>query len=115
MSPFCFTIFGIFRIIYKRIKIGKVIQMAKHEFGIMHIAPKFGERYDTYEPQKYDCIFVEDDDILPILEQLQEIDFYWHTLDVSGKGLAYYGVTLISPEASKAFLSKIENMVSLLA
>lgn len=91
------------------------MQMAKHEFGVMDIAPRLGERYDTYEPQKYDCILVEDDDILPILEQLQEIDFYWHTLDVSEKGLAYYGVTLISPEASKRFLAKIDNMAVLSA
>ncbi|MBE5972711.1 MAG: hypothetical protein E7246_09380 [Lachnoclostridium sp.] len=34
--------------------------MAKHEFGIMQNAPKPGERYDEYEPQKYLCISVDD-------------------------------------------------------
>lgn len=88
--------------------------MAKHEFGIMETAPVKGKRYDTYEPQTYHCISVEDDDMLEILEPLQEIDFYWHTIDIPQKGLAYYGVTLIAPQAAKAFVAKIEHMERLL-
>ena len=35
--------------------------MPKHEFGIMQKEPSFYEHYDTYEPQKYNCIAVDDD------------------------------------------------------
>ena len=34
--------------------------MPKHEFGIMQKEPSFYEHYDTYEPQKYNCIVVVD-------------------------------------------------------
>lgn len=35
--------------------------MAKHEFGIMKTEPGIKERFDTYEPQKYNCIAIHDD------------------------------------------------------
>lgn len=44
--------------------------MAKHEFGIMNVNPKPNKRYDSYEPEKYDCISVHDDYIGPLLEKL---------------------------------------------
>jgi len=72
----------------------------KHEFGIMEKAPLSGVRYDAYEPWKYNCIEVHDDDLMELAPQYNRIDMYWHTLDVPGKGLAYYGVTLIPPEAA---------------
>lgn len=71
--------------------------MPKHEFGIMQSHPISGKRYDDYEPQKYDCISIDDAYIEPLLSQLAEINMYWHTLDVRGRGLAYCGVTLIPP------------------
>lgn len=73
--------------------------MAKHEFGIMQCKPKSEERFDEYEPEKYDCIVVDDDFIEPILMELESIEFYWHSLDIKGKGLAYCGITLIPPES----------------
>ena len=33
--------------------------MAKHEFGIMMNTPRQSERYDEYEPWKYECISVD--------------------------------------------------------
>lgn len=83
--------------------------MAKHEFGIMDVTPLYGERYDTYEPDKYNCISVHDDYIENILIELSGIDFYWHTLDVPGKGLAYCGITLIPPKSFKQFIDVINN------
>ena len=50
--------------------------MAKHEFGIMPKAPRYGERYDRYEPEKYACISVDDDYVAAIAERLTAIDFY---------------------------------------
>lgn len=73
-----------------------------HAFGIMDKAPLPGMRFDEYKPWKYDCVEVHDDDLMELAEQYNEVDMYWHTLDVPGKGLAYYGVTLIPPAAAGA-------------
>ncbi len=56
--------------------------MAKHEFGIMMNTPRQSERYDEYEPWKYECISVDDKDLEGVVERLSSIDFYWHTLSV---------------------------------
>jgi hypothetical protein len=87
--------------------------MSYHEFGIMQISPQHGKRYDEYEPHKYDCISVNDDYIENILEKLRDIDCYWHTFDVSGKGLAYSGITLIPTSSMQKFISVIENIPEL--
>ncbi len=87
--------------------------MAKHEFGIMQTAPSQGERYDEYEPEKYNCICVDDDYLEDIVENFNHTDFYWHTPDVKGKGLAYCGVTLIPPCSIKAFTDVIKDVSAL--
>ncbi len=73
--------------------------MAKHEFGIMTDGPVQGVRYDSYEPWKYNCISIHDDYIEPLLPELDKIDFFWHSIDNPGKGLAYCGITLIPPSS----------------
>lgn len=78
--------------------------VARHEFGIMPKEPLAKERFDTYEPQKYNCIAVDDDFIEPIMIDLQDVDCYWHTLQKPGKGFAYCGITLIPPQSMIAFL-----------
>lgn len=83
--------------------------MAKHEFGIMNVSPKLNKRYDSYEPEKYDCISVHDDYIEPLLEKLAYIECYWHTLDRLEKGLAYYGITLIPPSSMEQFIDCLEK------
>ena len=87
--------------------------MAKHEFGIMQDAPVMGKRYDEYEPQKYNCISVDDAYLEDIVADFNHIDFYWHTLGVKGKRLAYCGVTLIPPSSIKAFVDVIEGVYGL--
>ncbi|ACV64141.1 conserved hypothetical protein [Desulfofarcimen acetoxidans DSM 771] len=77
--------------------------MPKHEFGIMQKYPTDKDRFDTYEPQKYNCIVVDDDLIEPILTDLAGVDCYWHTLQRPEKGLAYCGITLIPPKSMDAF------------
>ncbi len=72
-----------------------------HEFGIMPRTPQKGERYDEYEPKKYRCISVNGERIDEILQKLEEIEFFWHTIDVRGMGIAYCGITLISPQSAK--------------
>ena len=84
--------------------------MAKHEFGIMQNPPEEHKRYDEYEPEKYSCISVDDDYIEKIDANLNNIDFYWHTLDIKGKGLAYCGVTLIPPTSMESFINVIKEV-----
>jgi len=83
--------------------------LARHEFGIMQTAPENGRRYDEYEPERYNCISVNDDYIEGIVAKFDDTDFFWHTLDVPGKGLAYVGVTLIPPTSMPAFISVIDG------
>ena len=87
--------------------------MANHEFGIMQNAPELGKWYDEYEPQKYNCISINDDYLENIVANFDNIDFYWHTLDVKGKGLAYCGVTLIPPCSIKEFVNVIKDIPEL--
>ena len=83
--------------------------MAKHGFGIMEIPPEKGRRYDEYEPQKYNCISVNDDYLEDIIAEFDHIDFYWHTTDIKSKGICYVGITLIPPEALAAFSDVIKE------
>ncbi len=83
--------------------------MSYHDFGIMQTAPEHGKRYDDYEPEKYNCISVNDNYMESVVNDLNNIDFYWHTLDVSRKGLAYCGITLIPPSSMEKFISAIAN------
>jgi len=83
--------------------------MPKHEFGLMPDTPKPKARYDEYEPEKYACIVVDDELIEPILPDLQAVDCFWHTRAVPGKGLAYYGVTLIPPSSTDALLAVLHG------
>lgn len=77
--------------------------MLAHEFGIMQETP--GKRdYIGYEPEKYGCISVHDDYILPIFPRLKELKCYWHSLDRPEFGPAYYGITLIPPESLDGFI-----------
>lgn len=87
--------------------------MAKHEFGIMKGDPVKGRRYDDYEPQKYDCISVEDEYIERIGSDLTTLKCYAHTLDAPIDGLAYYGITLIPPDSIKQFISLIESQAEM--
>jgi hypothetical protein len=96
--------------------------MPKHDFGIMQEDPSYKERFDIYEPQKYNCIEVDDDFIEPILMDLQGLNCYWHTLQKEGKGLAYCGITLIPPKSIDEFINILsfqnkvnkENYISLI-
>ena len=85
--------------------------MAKHEFGIMERAPSPGERYDTYEPERYGCISVPDEDLEGLFADLR-INVYWHTLDRPEKGLAYCGITL-PPDAVPSILADIDGVEKL--
>ena len=77
--------------------------MAKHEFGIMPNTPG-SERYDSYEPEKYDMVSIDDEYIEEILKEFDDISCYWHTLNRPEKNLAYCGITLIPPKSQQSFI-----------
>ncbi len=83
--------------------------MAKHHFGIMNNDPVQGKRFDEFEPEKYNCITVDDDYIEDILLRFRMVDSYSHTLDIPIQGLEYCGITLIPPSSHKQFISVIED------
>ncbi len=82
-----------------------VNRMANHEFGIMETVPKESQRFDKYEPQKYEHIKINDGFIEPLLPEFQSIPCFWHTLKRPEMNLAYSGITLIPPESIDAFIS----------
>ena len=79
--------------------------MAKHEFGRMPAPPAADKRYDEYEPWHYRCIALEDEAVERLDLCWQTLPCYWHTRTVSGKGLAYCGITLIPPESLEQALA----------
>ena len=86
-----------------------VMNMAKHEFGIMDIAPTWEQEFDNYEPGKYHCISVEDEDIAPLLKEFSEIPCYWHSLKREKKGLAYCGISILPPQSLEKFISIMDD------
>ena len=74
--------------------------MCAHDFGILPQVDPQRDYGDSYEPQRYECIKVEDDLLLEVAERLQEkLETYWHTMSRPAHGLAWYGVTLIPPRS----------------
>lgn len=83
--------------------------MAKHEFGIMDIAPNLEQEYNDYEPDKYHCVSVIDEDIVPFLKEFSTIPCYWSSLKQEKRGLAYCGITIIPPNSLEKFISIIDG------
>lgn len=80
------------------------IAMAYHEFGIMEYSPKKYQRFDEYEPKKFELVKINDDFIEPLLQSFDGIRCYWHTLECPEINLAYCGITLIPPKSINTFI-----------
>ena len=83
--------------------------MAYHEFGIMVTPPKPGVWYSQYEPEKYNCVTIDDEYIEPLWavgapEEVTSAHTYFQTLSQPGCGLDYTGITLIPPESLAPFI-----------
>lgn len=78
-----------------------------HEFGILEDLDKQKE-YIDYEPQKYNCISVDDDIINSLYLHLSIMKTYYHSFNRQEYGLAYCGITIIPPES----LSKFYDVVT---
>lgn len=74
--------------------------MAKHDFGIINIFEE-NKWYNSYEPEKYNCISIDDGIIEKVLikyaGELSTIKTYFHGITQPGTGLNYCGITLIPP------------------
>lgn len=83
--------------------------MAFHCFGLMPRPPQEGERFDRFEPENYGCIRVHDDLISDVLPALNAAETFWHTTDVSGRGLDEAGITLIPPDSASVMAQAIKD------
>jgi hypothetical protein len=85
---------------------GRGYNLAKHKFRIID---SFEENrwYSEYEPEKYNCVSVNDDLVEELIikynEELMAIKTYFQVTTQPGTGLDYCGVTLIPPESLKQF------------
>ncbi|WP_223587550.1 short-chain dehydrogenase [Neobacillus bataviensis] len=76
--------------------------MPVHEFGIIDNIENV-KRNIGYEPQKYNCISVDDEIIIQLSEHLSSMRTYFHSLERPEFGLAYWGITIIPPESLLMF------------
>ena len=85
--------------------------MPKHEFGIMKTDPKPTQVFDDYEPEKYNCLSIDDAYIEPMLTKLADVDCYWRSLECHGKNINYYGITLIPPDSMDLLIERIDGAI----
>ena len=90
--------------------------MPNHEFGIVDDI-MYGVDYVYYEPEKYNCISVNDDLIGEIInvyiEEFKTLKTYAHSTTEPIYGLDYCGITLIPPESLERFRNIIVSANSL--
>lgn len=79
-----------------------------HEFGILDSFDS-QKSYDGYTPQKYDCIFVDDDIISSFMDNLLIMKTFFHSFNRPEQGLAYYGITIIPPESLSMFYDVVTS------
>ena len=82
--------------------------MPVHEFGIIDNIENV-KRNIGYEPQKYNCISVDDEIIIDLNENLSVIRTYYHSLERPEFGLAYWGITIIPPESLSIFFDVVTS------
>lgn len=78
-----------------------------HEFGIIDKFSKRLKKFEKYQPEKYNCISIDEDYIFSIAEKINDISMINPSLNEECYGLCYYGVTII-PESS---LEKFKNIL----
>lgn len=77
------------------------------QFGIIDEFEKSRD-YSTYEPEKYQCVGINDDYLDDWWEQLSLLKTYFHCYERPAVALARWGITLIPPES----LELLYNIVS---
>ncbi len=72
------------------------------EFGIIDKFEK-NKDYSNYEPEKYNCVAIDDDFLDDWWEQLALIKTYFHNYNRPEFALARWGITLLPPESLESF------------
>ena len=80
--------------------------MPVHEFGIIDKTENV-KRNIGYEPQKYNCISVDDEIMIHLNKHLSIMRTCFHSLERPEFGLAYWGITIIPPESLSMFYDVI--------
>ncbi len=90
--------------------LGGILMPCRHQFGIIDYLEEYDEY--NYEPEKYNCVFVDDDFLGEIYHagfknKIEKLETFAHNTNRPFKDLAYYGITLIPPKSLKYFLDII--------
>ena len=85
-----------------------------HDFGIVEDVSALPEEIPC-EPEKYGCIWIDDDYLDDWWPRLALLPTFFHTLDRPERGLARYGITLIPPESLPVLLAALEGRTALQA
>jgi hypothetical protein len=86
-----------------------VIVLHVHDFGIIDNIESVKRRKIGYEPQKYNCISIDDEIIHNLTNHLSIMRTYFHSLEHIEFGLAYAGITIIPPESLLFFYEVITS------
>ncbi len=80
-----------------------------HDFGIIENLNNQIDFDDEYNPEKYNCIAVEDELVSILDEKLFGMKTYFHSLNRPEMGLAYFGVTIIPPDSLLFFYDVVTS------
>ena len=83
--------------------------MARHEFGIIDSTPSENDNFEDYEPEKYNCISIDDEHIEKLMPCFEDIPTYFHRLSWKESGLNYIGITLIPPQSCQKFSGVLQK------
>lgn len=81
------------------------------QFGIIDKFEKDKDYSSNYEPQKYNCVAVDDDILNDWWKDLTIIQTYYHCYDRPNFALDRWGVTLIPPKSLEALYSIVSKDV----
>lgn len=79
------------------------------EFGIINEFDKGKDYSEVYEPQKYNCVAIDDDILNDWWNKLTSIKTYFHCYSRPNFALDRWGVTLIPPESLEDFYNIVST------
>ncbi|MBU3191563.1 hypothetical protein K9O30_01350 [Clostridium bowmanii] len=79
------------------------------EFGIIDKFERNKDYSSDYEPQKYNCVSIDDEILNDWWNELTLIKTYFHCYSRPDFALARWGVTLIPPESLEAFYNIVSK------
>lgn len=78
-----------------------------HEFGVLELQNR-QLSYDTYAPERYDCVSVDGEWVDGFIDKLKHMRTYSHSYNRPGYGLEECGVTLIPHESLALFYQVVK-------